>query len=80
MFVLVQVLGVLALLFGLMVFFSAKSAIHEILAAISMLIFTVSVGFAAVVSEIRKGRDQSKLERLQAAVKEAETKVAATRQ
>jgi len=77
MFILVQIIGALAFLFGLAVLFSARSAIHEILAAISMLIFTVSVGFSALIAEIKKGREEDKLSQLQAAQKEVEARVAA---
>lgn len=44
------VLSILSLLYGLLVILGAKSAIHEIEAGVSFVIFVISLGFGSVLS------------------------------
>jgi hypothetical protein len=50
---LLNIVGVLALVFGLYVFLNSKSAVHEIEAGIAMLCFISAIGAAGIITELR---------------------------
>lgn len=45
-------IAAISLLYGLLVIAGAKSAIHEIEAGVSFVIFVISIGFAGVISRL----------------------------